>query len=145
MSISTVGSRNMDQTMRQIDSVIRQATGTSGAPEADGPRAMKEEFNSLNSMNPGQFKEVTANIAKQLNALSAQQSGDAAQMLKDLAGKFDQASKTGSIDSLKPPDRGPPTGSQGGMSDAQARNFKDSMDDTLFKALQGSGADASSK
>jgi hypothetical protein len=61
------------------------------------------ELKQLSTQNPAEFKKITAEIAQQLDT-QAQNSSDPTQaaQLKGIAGRFDQASKTGDFSSVLP-------------------------------------------
>ncbi|HEX2951403.1 MAG TPA: hypothetical protein VHV83_17810 [Armatimonadota bacterium] len=80
------------------------------------PGDVLSKLAQLKDTDPEKFKEVTANIAKELKEKAAQQSGREATMLNDLADKFEQVSEDGDLSALQPPP--PPQG--GRPYDAQS-------------------------
>jgi hypothetical protein len=65
------------------------------------------ELKQLSTQNPAEFKKITSEISQKLDT-QAQNSTDPTQatQLKAIAGRFDQASKTGDFSSLLPPQSG---------------------------------------
>lgn len=80
---------------------------------------LMRQLGQLQESDPEAFQTVTANIAKQLEGLAESQSDEGSERISELAESFTQASKSGSMESLKPkgpPPGGPPPGGMGGMS-----------------------------
>lgn len=75
------------------------------AVELSQPGQLFSQLQSLAQSNPDEFKEVAANIASQLKDAAASQSGRQADLLDNLATRFQAASQSGSFSDLTPPAR----------------------------------------
>ncbi len=87
------------------------SSGTSGTTPATGPAAatsissgasLLAQLQQLSLSNPAAFKKATADIAARLQTDATQTGGSQGQALTSLAAKFQQASQTGDLSSLKP-------------------------------------------
>jgi hypothetical protein len=88
-------------------SSLSDASSTTSAAGSDGSQVsdfakLMQELDELQKSDPDKFKAVTESIADQLKQAAAGANGPQANFLDNLAGKFDQASQTGSLDPLKP-------------------------------------------
>jgi hypothetical protein len=117
MNISSVTSSLVTANVDGVSSKRAQSTQAIPPPPPPGDSAgmskMAETMKSLSelqSSDPDKFKDVTASIAKSLEELAKDQSGEDASRLTELAEKFKQASESGTMDSLQPPP--PPSGGQ---------------------------------
>jgi hypothetical protein len=61
-----------------------------------------KELQQLQQSDPAKFKEVTADIAKTLEADARSATGPQSQFLSELASRFEEASQSGSMSSLEP-------------------------------------------
>jgi hypothetical protein len=83
------------------------AGGSSGdSVQISGPGKLFSELQQLQSQNPTQFKQVTGQIAAQLQAAAHQTTGGQASFLTTLASDFQTASSTGNVAALRPPQFG---------------------------------------
>jgi len=86
------------------------ATATTGTGSGAGSAStsvsdkakLLQQLQPLSQSNPAEFKQVTADIATQLQAQAKQEGGQQGQALSNLASKFQQASQTGSLSALHP-------------------------------------------
>ncbi len=79
-----------------------QATGAASSTSISGGASLLAQLQQLSLSNPAAFKKATADIAAQLQADATQAGGSQGQALTSLATKFQQASQTGDLSSLKP-------------------------------------------
>ncbi|MBN9118979.1 MAG: hypothetical protein J0I06_07435 [Planctomycetes bacterium] len=82
-----------------------------GSPAGDsarisGPGQLFSQLQQLQSQDPTKFKQVTADIATQLQTAAQQATGHQATFLTNLADKFQTASTTGDVSALRPPHHG---------------------------------------
>ncbi len=82
-----------------------QSTGasTSTSTEVSGFASVLNELQQLQQNDPAKFQEVTASVAKTLETDASSASGRQAEFLSRMAGKFEQASQTGTMSALQPP------------------------------------------
>ena len=104
MSISSVGSAsNIEQISQMLASTLQtiQTTDTSTVPQdstqISGPGQLMSQLQQLQSSNPAEFKQVTAQIAQTLQQDASTQTGSAATALQQIASQFQQASQTGQM------------------------------------------------
>ena len=120
MQISSLGSSNASLSIQQLSSGFPRASDTSATSQGAGrvdvskPAALMKKLSELQQSDPEKFKQVTAGMSEKLRAAAKQQTGAAADMLNKMADAFQQASTTGDVSALKPPDHkpqgGPPPG-----------------------------------
>ena len=145
MSISSINASAYDpsQALGQVDSIVQKALGgadaASGSSASDqssisGPAAMLSKLKALQESDPAKFKQVTADIAKQLRS-AATQGGASAQVLGKVADAFDKASTTGDLSSLKPPSGGQGKPAGGGSYASSSSSYDASLEATLLKEL----------
>jgi hypothetical protein len=108
------------QSARSVSSGSTSLGGISGKGSSNGDSAqisglaqLYGQLQQLQSQNPAQFKQVTSEIATQLQSASARATGSDASFLANLATKFQTASATGDASSLKPAQFGPTTNPPG--------------------------------
>ena len=89
------------------------ALGVTGAyaVNVSQPGQLLSQLQSLAQSDPAKFKTVTADIAAQLKDAASSRTGRQADVLNDLAGRFQSASKSGNPSDLTP--RASQTGPQG--------------------------------
>ena len=92
MSISSVGSAsNIEQISQMLASTLQtiQTTDTSTVPQdstqISGPGQLMSQLQQLQSSNPAEFKQVTAQIAQTLQQDASTQTGSAATALQQIA------------------------------------------------------------
>ena len=107
---STLISRLSSSTTAQTNNVSSSVSVGTDESKVSKMGGLMKQLAQVQSSDPEKFKEVTSKISSQLTELAKNQTGDAAQMLSDLASKFSEASESGSMDSLKP--QGPPPNGQ---------------------------------
>jgi hypothetical protein len=76
-------------------------SSASASTSVSSEAKLLSELQNLQTSNPAEFKQVTADISTQLQAAAQQASGSQAQTLSSLASKFQQASQTGSLAPLQ--------------------------------------------
>ena len=79
-----------------------QTTGAASSTSISGGASLLAQLQQLSFSNPAAFKKATADIAAQLQTDAQQTGGSQGQALSSLAAKFQQASQTGNLSSLKP-------------------------------------------
>ena len=133
MSISTISSTLSSVGVSSISSATPQQQpaavdqdGAVGGVNVDisKPGQLMSELGSLAQSDPGKFKDVTADIAKQLKSAASSQSGSQADFLNKLADRFSAASQSGDVSDLTPkagkPRGGHQHGGHHGMHAAEA-------------------------
>jgi hypothetical protein len=145
MTISSINASGFDpsQAIGQVDGIVQKAldgidgaSGSSGGDQSSisGPAAMLSKLKALQESDPAKFKEVTADIAKQLRT-AATQGGASAQVLGQVADAFDKASTTGDLSSLKPPSGGQGQPAGGGSYASSSSSYNANLEATLLKEL----------
>lgn len=66
------------------------------------PGQLLSQLQNLAQTDPAQFKQVTANIAQQLQQAASSATGKQAEVLNDLAARFQSASQSGKASDLTP-------------------------------------------
>ncbi len=79
-----------------------QTTGAASSTSISSGASLLAQIQQLSFSNPAAFKKATADIAAQLQADARLTGGSQGQVLTSLAAKFQQASQTGDLSSLKP-------------------------------------------
>jgi hypothetical protein len=119
MSISSILAQAVSSispaALQQIVAATTNATGNSSPATSTSisqPGQLLSQLQQLATSNPAEFKQVTAQIATQLQAAATAASGtsgassSAAAFLTNVANQFQQASQTGSATSLIPAHKG---------------------------------------
>ncbi len=131
MSINALGNGPMmgAHGMAPMQPMAGRMAGGEGFPPppmgGDSSRISKaaehmQELSKLAEQDPEQFAETTAAIAQELSAMAEETGGQQSEVLSKMAGKFQEASETGSMDALRPD--GPPPGMmQGGRGGVMQR------------------------
>lgn len=79
-----------------------QTIGAASSTSISGGASLLAQLQQLSLSDPAAFKKATADIATQLQTDAQQTGGSQGQALTSLAAKFQQASQTGDLSSLKP-------------------------------------------
>ncbi|MGD0577520.1 MAG: hypothetical protein ABSC08_01200 [Bryobacteraceae bacterium] len=87
------------QSSSQTNSTQGSGTG-SNSVSVSGFSQVINQLQDLATSDPTQFKQQSADIASQLNAVASQTSGSEAQIFQNLASQFQQASQTGEVPQL---------------------------------------------
>jgi len=107
MNVNSVG---LGTSVSALDSLFAPAAaGQAGAPAApascgsniSGFASAMSSLQQLQQSDPAKFKQVMASIASELEADAKGATGSKAQFLAQLAGKFQQASQTGTMAPLE--------------------------------------------
>jgi hypothetical protein len=159
-------SLNYSSTNTLSTSTLSGSTGTSGAsassdadsaaPQISGDgknfskgAQMMQKLNDLASSDPEKFKEAAQKISDSLSEAAKNSSdSNAAKMYSDMAGKFAEAAKSGSMSSLTPPKAPNGTGALSAAAQAYGNTAQQSsgsnpmekMDGIISSALSGVGA-----
>jgi uncharacterized phage infection (PIP) family protein YhgE len=125
MTVNTLQSSSNISSMLEIladrASKSTSAASTSTDPtttQRSDPAKWVSELDSLATSDPEKFKSATSSISSKLREMAKDASGDQAKALSDMADRFEQASKDGNTDALKPqggPPPGPPPGGASGL------------------------------
>jgi hypothetical protein len=78
------------------------ASSAGDTAQISGPGQLFAQLQQLQQSNPTQFKQLTSQIAGQLQTAATQVTGGEAGFLANLATKFQTASQTGDVSSLQP-------------------------------------------
>jgi hypothetical protein len=97
MNISSIGSAYSASVTPSQASTSAAAIGSPSPGDAQGPGALFQKLKTLQSSDPAKFKQVAADMAKQLRADAKTQQGPGAQMLSKLADTLDTAAQTGKL------------------------------------------------
>jgi hypothetical protein len=85
----------------------QEASGTATTPAASAsvskPGELMSKLNQLLQQDPAKFKQVTQQISDELKSAAQDASGPQASFLNKLSENFAQASSSGSLSSLQPP------------------------------------------
>ena len=90
-------------TISAATSATEDTTGKTDSLSISKPAEMFSKLEQLKASDPEKFKQVVTDIASKLKSAAEKQSGPAAAMLSDLAGKFENVAKGGDLSQLKPP------------------------------------------
>ncbi len=116
---------------------LSSGSSSSGdSADISGPGQLLSELQQLASQNPTEFKQITAQIATQLQTAA---SGDSSSPLANLASLFQTASQTGEASGLLPTLGGSPGNSGVGTYDVQGHlspSTTSSADSPLNNSLQ---------
>jgi hypothetical protein len=117
------------------DSTIADAIGADAYSQSDSvdlskPAQLFSKLQELAKSDPEKFKQVCADIAEKLKAASQETTGRDANMLADLAQKFQNVADGGDISQLQPPP--PPSFSQSGGVSA----YSQQQDEALIEMMQ---------
>ncbi|EFL50080.1 conserved hypothetical protein [Solidesulfovibrio fructosivorans JJ]] len=151
-SLGTLASSSKSSTVSAASSSDDDSSGSPGI-QGDGKNfsngaEMMQKLKNLQSSDPDKFKEVAQKISNSLSD-AAKNSSDsqAAGMYSDMAGKFAQAAKSGSMSSLGPSE--PPSNASGAQGQAAMKyaahqsgggNPMENVDSIISGALSGVGA-----
>jgi hypothetical protein len=120
-------------------------TASTGASHSDAdsvdfskPAEMLSKLQQLKESDPEAFKELCTKIADELKASAQNATGRDAQMLSDLAEKFQNVADGGDISQLKPPDPPSLAGAEGGVGAYQQQDLS-----SLSSILNGSSSTSS--
>jgi len=109
MSIGAIGSAStVASILPRIDGDADDAQQASGVLPAATQTTVSQsggllgQLSDLARSNPDQFKAVTSEISQKLKDEASQATGGKATFLNNLADKFNQASQSGDLSSLKP-------------------------------------------
>ncbi|HEY2407508.1 MAG TPA: hypothetical protein VGI10_15965 [Polyangiaceae bacterium] len=111
MSISNISGVNGLSSIASIldPSNIQSTDGTSGtlsSPAASAtiskPGELFGKLSQLSQQDPAEFKQVTQSISDELKSAAQGATGQQAQFLNELAGKFSQAASSGDASVLQP-------------------------------------------
>jgi len=142
---STLISRLSSSTTAQTNNVSSSVSVGTDESKVSKMGELMKQLAQVQSSDPEKFKEVTSKISSQLTELAKNQTGDAAQMLSDLASKFSEASESGRTDSLKPqgpPPNGPAPRGAGAYASPRsdtggASELRSQVDSIISNALTG--------
>lgn len=145
---TTLSSLNSSSAGASTASALASSFSSQGSDAANlskGAQTM-QQLSDLASSDPEKFKEVAQQISDQLTEAAGDSTdGSAAKMLSEMAGKFASAAKSGSMDSLTPPE--PPTGAAGAQGQAAMKyaqqsgtNPMEQLDGIISDALSGLGS-----
>jgi hypothetical protein len=119
-----------------LGALLTGSSSSGDSVQISGPAQLYSQLQQLQSQNPTSFKQVTSEIASQLQAASAQATGGEAGFLANLASKFQTAANTGSASPLQP--------SQAGSSLPGTYNQQGQLDQALLSTLDSSDGSSSS-
>jgi hypothetical protein len=119
--------------------------------QISGPGKLFSELQQVASQNPTEFKQLTGQIATQLQNAAQQATGGLASFLTALANKFESASTTGDVSLLQPPQGGPSAGtynaqgqvSQSLLADLNSSDSLSSSGSLGLASLLGGGSSSS--
>ncbi len=85
-----------------VSSSTTQTAGAAASTSISSGASLLAQLQQLSLSNPAAFKKATADIAAQIQTDASAAGGSQGQALTSLAAKFQQASETGDLSSLKP-------------------------------------------
>jgi hypothetical protein len=139
--LTSLTSKNPSKSSSSVSSTEAMPAAPDQAGISKGGELMKQ-LSELAQSDPEKFKRVAANIADQLKELADTQTGEAKSHLTDMASSFEAASKSGSMEDLKPkgppPQGPPPRGAEAyaqNQSQAQGTDIRSQIDVILESAL----------
>ena len=145
----TISSITSAQAAIPVSSAAAAAPAAPAAPAdpADGTRlsgfgSFMSKLQSLEQSDPAKAKQVLGDIASKLSARAKEVGGTAGQHLSQLADKFQQASQTGDLSGLQPPQaqQGQHHHHGGGhhakAAYSQSQDPSQTVDDTLASAIE---------
>ena len=144
--ISSLGGMTGIEGLEQLRARMEETGGFGNRPDLASISKAAERMHELAQLaesDPEQFKAVTAEVAEKLTAIAEESTGMKAEMLSSIAGKFQEASETGSMEALRP-DR-PPMGNgqrppmNGQMDVNMLTETLDFVDSTVYEALYETG------
>ena len=119
-------------------------TSAASATSLSGSGSLLSQLQQLSFSNPAAFKAATADIATQLQSDAQQTGGSQGQALSSLAAKFQSASQTGDLSSLKPAQAHHTGHHRGGGAATSAASAYQGNTDAFGAATGSSIADGSS-
>lgn len=163
MSISSIGNTNTLSALSSLNnntttSSTDETSGTASTPATSTnmskPGELMNKLSQLLSQDPAKFKEVTQQISDQLQAAAQNASGPQASFLNKLSADFAQASSSGSLSPLQPPQGARAGGHAGGAhhhhgggnhgGGGAMEQVMSSALDAVNQALQGTSASTTS-
>ncbi len=111
-----------------------QISGAAASTSISSSASLLAQLQQLSLSNPTAFKKATADIATQLQADATQTGGSQGQALTSLAAKFQQASQTGDLSSLKPAHHGGHHHGGGSSAASAAAAYQATTDSTTSPA-----------
>lgn len=148
MQINVVASSSRAQALGSVVSTaVDSATNTGSVPteqqSTSGPSKLFAKLEALSKSDPAKFKEVTAQLAKTVQAAADQASDPREkQMLGDLAKKFSDASQTGDASGLKPPEGKGRHGGGGGGGGTKVFAAADTNQDGVVSPAEAAAYEA---
>jgi hypothetical protein len=106
MDVSSIGS---SASVYSVDpsqlgqSAPSAVSGDSAPADVSKMGDLMKQLQQLSQSDPAKFKQVTAEISNELKSEASSATGKKAAFLNDLAGKFQQASQSGDMSALQPP------------------------------------------